>query len=76
VAVIFADIRFVRERCRTGKHGERASERQHQCENLFLMAEGERNMRGNRLKKTKSREKENLFEKMFFRPRKDHIRLA
>ena len=34
VAVIGVDIRFVRE-CRTGKHGERASERQHQCENLF-----------------------------------------
>ena len=31
------DIRLIRE-CRTGKHGERAGERQHQCENLFLMA--------------------------------------
>ncbi|MBS6883450.1 MAG: hypothetical protein KH195_09365, partial [Clostridiaceae bacterium] len=30
-------IGLVRER-RTGKHGERACERQHQCENLFLMA--------------------------------------
>ena len=39
VGVISIDIRLVRERCRTGKHGERASERQHQCENLFLMAE-------------------------------------
>ncbi|MBS6884329.1 MAG: hypothetical protein KH195_13920, partial [Clostridiaceae bacterium] len=29
---------LVRER-RTGKHGERACERQHQCENLFLMAD-------------------------------------
>ena len=32
------DVSLIRERCRTGKHGERASERQHQCENLFLMA--------------------------------------
>ena len=30
-------IGLIRER-RTGKHGERACERQHQCENLFLMA--------------------------------------
>ena len=34
--VISIDIRRIRE-CRTGKHGERASERQHQCENLFEM---------------------------------------
>ena len=37
--VISVDIRLIRERCRTGEHGERAGERQHQCENLFLMAE-------------------------------------
>ena len=31
------DVRLIRER-RTSEHGERASERQHQCENLFQIA--------------------------------------
>ena len=31
------NVSRIRERC-TSEHGERASERQHQCENLFEMA--------------------------------------
>ncbi|MGI6182292.1 MAG: hypothetical protein ACOYIE_09490, partial [Agathobaculum sp.] len=33
------NVRLIRE-CRTSEHGERACERQYQCENLFLMAGG------------------------------------
>ena len=34
------DVGLIRER-RTGKHSERASERQYQCENLFEILHGE-----------------------------------
>ena len=40
------NVSRIRE-CRTGEHRERASEREHQCENLFLMA-GKRRIFGSR----------------------------
>jgi len=38
--ILDLDVGLIRER-RTGKHGERASERQYQCENLFEILHGE-----------------------------------
>ena len=46
------DVGLIRERC-TSEHGERASERQHQCENLFEVA----------YKRIKSNDIQNAFSK-------------
>ena len=57
-------VSLIRE-CRTGEHRERASEREHQCENLFLMAGKRRIFGGRWVMIAYLREKCNFFGKSF-----------